>query len=325
MAGAVYYGYGVSEILWGKDAGRLVPTSFVNLAPRRFGYRLHDGKFVWKDTGFSSEGIDFLELYPGKFVVTHPRVNGDVPTREGLVRCLVWAALFRNWSLADWLKTAEIAWKPYKYGYYPKDAPNESARDELLDTLTDFHNYGTAAFREGTGVVVEWPGGNQTAKATHAEMFNVVAQEMSKAVLGQTETTQASSSSGYAQAKVHDAVRKDLREARARQIASDITRDVIEPMFRLNFDGVRPPRFQFVTEDAVDLASFANAVSVLAGTGLAIPSAWVREQGGIPEPNDGEEVIGGTPGIPIDVQPPEGPAPSDGQAPLDGSAPPAAA
>lgn len=305
LAGGVYYGRAVGETLWTKDSGKLVPESFDALAPRRFSFRQADGRLVWRDTnaGMAYEGVDFRALYPHKFIVSQPRVTGDVPQREGLCRVLVWAALFRNWTITDWLRTGEISWKPWRIGTYEKNASQED-KDGLETVLRQLTTDGAGMIPATTSIKIEWPQGSTSGKATHAELVNVVAQEMSKAALGQTETVQSSASSGYAQAKVMDGVRKDLRESRARQVAHDLTRDVVASMIALNFDGVRCPRFEFVTKDETDLEKFGRAMVALAGTGLAIPQKWARDQAGIPEPQGDEPIlVVGTPEIPIDEAP----------------------
>lgn len=310
LAGGVYYGRAIGETIWTKDSGKLIPTDFEAHAPRRFAFRLADSRLVWRDVGMSYEGIDFRAEFPHKFIVSQPRVTGDVPQREGLCRVLVWAALFRNWTMSDWLRTAEMSWKPWRIGTYEKGAAQED-KDGLETVLRQLTTDGAGMIPGTTKIAIEWPQGSTGSKATHSELVNVIAQEMSKAALGQTETVQASDSSGYAQAKVHDAVRKDLREARAQQVANDITRDLITSMIQLNYDNIRVPRFQFLTDDALDTTTFANAIAVLVDkTNLRIPSAWVRDQLGIPEPDDkdeDEECIGGTPEIPITEMPPVGP------------------
>ena len=304
LAGAVYYGRGIGETLWTKDGGKLIPVDFENLAPRRFSFRSSDGRLVWRDIGTPYEGVDFRALYPHKFIVSQPRVTGDVPQREGLCRVLVWAALFRNWGMADWLRTGEISWKPWRIGTYDKNASAED-KDGLETVLRQLTTEGAGMIPETTKIAIEWPQGTTSGKATHAELCNVVAQEMSKAALGQTETVQASQASGYAQAKVHDGVRKDLRGARARQVATDLTRDLVASMIALNFDGVRCPRFEFITDDATDRGAFGKALLDMSNAGLVIPQKWARDQAGIPDPKDDEPTLGGPPEIPIDEQPVE--------------------
>lgn len=290
LAGSYYYSYSVVEIVWRKDGGKLVPDRFVHVAPRRFRFRRTDGVLVLNDDGAAE--IDLPGTYKNKFIVSRPRVTGDIPNREGLMRCLVWMSCMRRWDIADWMATAEMAWKPWRIATYKQNAAGKTDRDELETVIRRMTADFTAVIPDSTSIEVTWPQGSNSGRSTHAELANTLANEMSKAVLGQTETTQASASSGYAQAKVHDAVRRDLRESRARQIAADITRDLIGPMVRLNFgEAVEVPRFEFVTQDPVDLKSFAEALKFLSEAGVPIPQAWAYEQSGIPEPKNDEDVL----------------------------------
>lgn len=292
LAGAVFYSYAVAEIMWTKDAGKMVPESFTRLAQRRFCFRLKDGKFLWRDEGMGTEGIDFQAEHPRKFIVSQPRVTGDIPSREGLCRTLVWMSVFRNWIISDWLRTAEFSWKPWRIGTYKKSGgTNNEDRVELENAMRRLTTDGALVMADTSTIKVEWPGGSSSTKATHKEAADAFADEMSKAVLGQTETTQSSKSSGYAQAKVHEGVRKDLVESRAKQVAEVLTRDLITPMIELNFDGVRPPTFEFLTQDPVDLKAFSEALANLKKAGARIPQAWVYEQTGIPEPKDGDKLL----------------------------------
>lgn len=292
LAGAAFYSFTHSEIIWMKgEKGRLVPADFQLIAHRRFKFRRQDGRQVFYDDG--SPELDFRAKYPNKFISSYPRVTGDVPTREGLMRVLVWMSVMRNWSIADWLKTGEFSWKPWRIGTFSKEKSSAEDREELETIMrrmvTDF----AAVIPDSTTIKVEWPGGTATRNSPHAEMVRALADEMSKAVLGQTETTQSSSSSGYAQAKVHENVRRDLLEAAAKQIASDITRDLIGPMIALNFgESVATPRFEFLTQDPVDLESFSKSIAALRTAGARIPEAWFHETAGIPIPDEGETLVG---------------------------------
>lgn len=296
-AGAVYYGHAVSEILWAKvDGGRLAPVEFCPIAPRRFLYEAEEGRLCWCDenAGMPYPGVDIRAAHPEKFVVSQPRVNGDVPCREGLVRVLMWAALFRNWALSDWLKLGEIAWKPWRTASYGKDQSGDDEIDEIIAKLEQMSSTGVAVLPETVKVSVEWPKGAPVGGGMHKDLFTLIGSEMSKATLGQTLTTEQGERGARSLGEVHDEVRKDLRENRSGSVAEDVTRDVVERMYRLNFaDGIRAAKFVFLTDDAHDLAQFSAAMKALTEAGLRIPSVWVRDELGIPEPDEDEECIGG--------------------------------
>jgi phage gp29-like protein len=322
LAGARYYGYDVNEIVWRKDAGKLIPAEFAHLSHRRFGYDPQSGGFVLRDMGMPAAGEDFRAKWPNKFIVSHPRANGDAPQKEGLCRPLIWMTQFRVWTLSDWLRTAEMSWKPWRIGTYKSSNADVKDQDALETILQKLSTTGWAVKSDSMDIAIEWPGGTQSSKGTHAELSNVLCQEMSKAVLGQTETTQSSSSSGYAQAKVHDAVRRDVREAAAMQVAADLTRDLLTPLITLNFSDVVVPSFEFLTQDPVDLAAFAKAVKDLVDSKLRIPSAWVRDNAGMPEPKPGEECLNDEPEEEPDPKDPNakkpGEKPGDGEPVDDG-------
>ncbi len=315
-AGAAYYGYSVSEIAWARDGATLVPADLRPLAHRRFLYAYETGRLHLFDNNgtMTLPGIDLRADYPLQFVVSQPRINGDVPCREGLVRALMWAALFRNWSISDWLKLGEIAWKPWRTGTYTREATDEDING-LVAVLEGMTSSGVAVVPEGTKLEISWPGGGSSGaggRGTHSELFAVVGAEMSKAVLGQTLTTEQGAVGSQALGRVHNEVRKDLREARAKSVAGDICRDLIEPLVRLNFGpGVCAPVFQFLTDDALDLSSFAASMKTLREAGLRIPAQWVRDQAGIPEPADDAELLGDADLVDTPPEPDPAPAPAD--------------
>lgn len=294
IVGGFFYGYSVSEIRWVKRSdGYLVPAAFTNHSPRRFGFRQSDAALVWRDEGMPFDGVEFKKAYPARFVVGMPRVTGDVRVREGLIRILVWAALFRNWSLTDWLRTAELSWKPWRLGKFLKAKASDEDISGLNEVLTRLSTNGSAILPDSTEVEVFWPKGDAGgSRKAHGELFDVVGREMSKAVLGQTDTVDGSKSTGYAQAKVMSDAEKRRIRSRARFIASVITRDVIRPLILLNFGkNVAIPDFEFVVSEPVDLPKFADGVQKLVNAGAKVTQTYVRDQTGMPEPTAKDELL----------------------------------
>lgn len=326
LAGGDFPGFAVSETIFAKDSGKIVPIGFSNLAQRRFVYDLQEGRLRQWDAGGPSApypGIDLQEAYPGKFLQYQPRIVGDIGPREGLIRPLMWAALFRNWTMRDWLTLAELAWKPWRTGKYDKSTASTEDINNLIAILDQMTASGVAVYPTGAEVEVHWPqqsGG--ASKSNHQSLFDAMGAEMSKAALGQTETTVSSASSGYSQAKVHNEVRKDIRDACAKAIAACIRAYLIAPLVRMNYGpNAATPGFAFLTEDAVDLLGFSTTIKNLRSPDvrLKIPATWVRERVGIPEPKDDEELLGPDPDeavdIPIDPKSglPKDPEPDDAE------------
>lgn len=289
LNGATFYSFAVAETNWTKDhEGKIVPKEFKLTQHRRFEFDVQNGNLLWRDP-FMAEGVDLQKEYPGKFLIHQPRVNGDVPMREGLLRVMLWLALFRSWTVGDWMKLAELAWKPWRRAMYKKGSGKEN-REAAEAVLRALGSSGIAAYSDNMTVEVDFPEGGGVS-SNHSVLAEFLAGEMSKAALGQTLTTEAGSRGARSLGEVHNEVRKDLMTADARAVAATIMRDLIAWMVYANFGDVPLPVFEFQTEDRQELSSFATALCVLVEHGLKIPVKWVREEAGIPEPDIGEEIM----------------------------------
>jgi len=88
-------------------------------------------------------------------------------------------------------------------------------------------------------------------------------------------------------------VRWDLIEADAQALGDTLTRQLLAPITRLNLGPAAPvPRLHFALEEPQDLSVLAGTIKTLAEAGLPIPSKWVYQRFGIPEPAPGEKVLG---------------------------------
>lgn len=292
MTGGFFYGYACAESEFVKRDGLIVPRAFHCHAPRRFGFRQTDGKFVWRDENMGWDGVAIRDQFPGKFVLAQPRVTGDVPCREGLARVLVWAALFRNWTISDWLRTAELAWKPWRIGYYDKAKTSDEDIDGLETVLENLSTNGSAKLPNTCEIDISWAQGAGSRTSTHAELFDVVGREMSKAVLGATDTIDGSKARGYAQGKIQGDGEKRRIRSRAKYIGTVITRDVIAPLTAMNFGpDVEVADFEFVLKEPVDLAAFGEGVAKLVSAGAKVTQAYVQTQTGMPAPKETDELL----------------------------------
>lgn len=308
LQGGVYHGYALAETVYERSDGLLWPKGWNPVNAARVHFDQVTGRPHWYDPNGSAiayPGVDLRRGFaPGKVLFYQPRVTGDDPNREGLSRVLLWAALFRNWSLRDWVKLGELAWKPWRIGTYEAGADKE-AIDTLRDILRTMSSSGVALLPARTDLKVEWPSGNKQ-DATHKALIEFLAGEMSKATLGQTLTTESGNRGARSLGEVHNLVRKDILEFDAACVAECLRRDLIAPLVRLNFGrDVAIPEFRFLTQEAVDLVDFSTGVTTLARGGLRIPASWVRDRTGIPEPVGDEDVLGtglapGEVDIPVD-------------------------
>lgn len=289
-----------AETVWkietqGVLRGLEVPDHFTPISSRRFGFKRSNGQVVFVEYGHDPEtsGIDLFEEYDqGNFIAYRPRVNGDVPAREGLDGVIIWAAIFRNWAIRDWLSAGELSWKPWRLAFYDK-AIDEKSRDFAEEAIQTITATGAAVLPKTVDLKVEWPKATGSSlQGVHSEITGFFGSEISKAVLGQTLTTEAGFRGARSLGQVHDNIRRDIREADAVGIAACLDQYLVGPFYAFNYgDGVRRGSFRFQTEDGVDMTALAEVINKLADK-VAIPQAWVRDQLGVPAPTDEDELCG---------------------------------
>lgn len=308
LTGAYLPGHATAEIRWERtDDGLLLPVEAKPIHSRDFIFNRDDGSLRYRRTLGDVVGVDLLAENPGRIVQLQRRIVGDVPAREGLARLVVWAALFRNWDLRDWLSLGEYGWKPWRMGQYEPGAPKGDV-DALVRALEQLGAQGVGVHPKGTQITVEWPkglsGGSQ-GMSNHRELFDTLGRELSKAVLGQTTTTEAGPNGDRASTETRDAVRMDIREEDCVSVAAALRYHLFIPAIAANISGrLRVPVAMFQTEEATDRRDFAQAVKLLRDAGLRIPAKWVRDELGMPEPADDDELL--TP-PPVQAVPGQGP------------------
>lgn len=266
------FGHATAEILpWEKTRdGYLIPRECKPLHQRDFVFTQDTGALHYVDRIGDSVGVDILALNPGRIVQIKRRIVGDVQVREGLCRLLVWAALFRNWDLRDWIAVGEVGWKPRMWAHYEKGAHTKD-QEILLRTLEAIAERGLGVFPKGTDIKLEWPSisGAGGSSSVHRELFDTVGREMSKAVLGQTTSVEIGPNGSRADTQARDLVRADISESDCRAIAAVLWYQLFAPAVALNIGtDIRMPAAYFDTEDATDQLSFARAIQTLRAAGL---------------------------------------------------------
>lgn len=309
------FGHATSEVVWkmeedGELAGLMVPDYLSNISARRYAFRQSDGELVFIPSAGASPdalGVDQLRDAPlGKYIQYRPRVNGDVIAREGLVRLIVWMALFRNFDIRDWLQLAEMGWKPKRTGKYKKDASKQD-KAALLAILERLTTSGVAIYPETVELLMQWPT-NFSQQSTHKEFADFLGKEIGKAVLGTPDVTEQSTKNGArAAVETRNQLRTDLRNWDAVGLAKLLTKQLVLPFYRFNFSpNIQPGTYVPLLEDPTDPVAFATSIDLLTKRGLKIGADWVRKKIGAPAPKKNEELLSSSDGSPTKPQDPNG-------------------
>lgn len=233
-----------------------------------------------------------IPLQPFGWMVHRHKAKSGFLERSALFRVLLWPYLFKNYSVGDLAEFLEIYGIPVRIGKYPSGS-TEKEKLTLLKALSQIGH--SAAGIIPQGMELEFENAAQGDPAAFKLMIEWCEKTQSKAILGGTLTSQADgASSTNALGNVHNEVRKELVVSDAKQIAKTISRDLIYPIALLNgltTSWSRCPRFKFDTTEPEDMAAFATAMPVFVKLGMKIKRQWAQEKLGIPEPDDGEEIL----------------------------------
>ncbi|MBF8273455.1 MAG: Mu-like prophage FluMu protein gp29 [Magnetococcales bacterium] len=292
LADAVGKGFSCLELDWKKyfDGWRIQK---IHHRPQRwFQFGLGDG-IPSNEIRLRSNSVSGDELWPFGWIVHTHRSRSGWAVRGGLMRTLAWPFLFKYYAVNDFAEFLQIFGLPLRLGKFPSSATREE-QTALARAVKDIGRAAAGIIPESTAIEFEESariGGDNMWLA----MMDWAERSISKAVLGGTLTSQADGkTSTNALGQVHDDVRRDLLESDARQIASTLTRSLVWPLAALNIgiaDPLSAPVFRFDMRQSEDLQKFADSIPNLVAVGMQIPTYWVHEKLGIPEPKDGEPVL----------------------------------
>ncbi len=284
---AVGKGVSSTEIMWDMKPDSWLPRDLKWRDPRFFQFDRETGERLQLRC---SEG--FEELPAAKFIThLHPAKSG-LPIRSGIARIAAWGYMFKNFAIKDWVVFLEAYGHPVRIGKY---GPNESEENKriLERALRQLGTDAAAAFPETMSVeFVDRKAGTAPNDLwrSHAEYFD---DQISKAVLGQTNTTDAKGGGlGSGQAEVHNQVREDIERADAKLLAATLNRDLIVPLVIFN-RGVRDkyPRLKIGRPDPVDVKALIEAAGALTDMGVEIDAEEVRERAGLPAGKTGGQIL----------------------------------
>ena len=320
---AVGKGFSATEIIWDTTGREWFPAQLKWRDPRWFAFDWISGEEVLvrtlkgemipvendagarQPTHFGTAGIYAstragigiqpltAPLAPYKFLTHFSKAKAGLPIRGGLARAAGWAYLFKNYVLKDWVTFSEVFGQPLRVGKY-KPGASEKDKIALLNAVSRIGTDAAAIMPES--MVIEFVQANQEGGTELYERFcEYLDAQVSKAVLGQTLTTEMPKEGGSrAAAQVHDAVRRDILNADARRLAATLARDLVRPIVELNMGPqLRYPKIEFGLPDDNDAKAFAEIVAMLADRGLRIGQKAVLDKLGIEAPEDGEAVLTG--------------------------------
>lgn len=285
---AVGKGYSACEILWDTGGRQWMPVDIVWRDPRWFGFD------PWEMRTLKLKGeTGLLEpLAPAKFIAHVHRSKSGIPVRGGLARAVTWGYLFKNFDLKAWVLFCEVYGHPLRLGKYETNA-NETERAVLLRAVRNIAADHAAIVPDS--MKVEFIDAKAQGNAAIFEKLSeYLDRQVSKAVLGQTGTTDTGSRVGTADA--HERVREDIEKSDATQLAASLNRDLIRPLIDLNMGPRRRyPRLRVYRPKQEDITALVDNVVKLVPVGLRVEASVMSDKLGLPNPDAGAVCLGAPP------------------------------
>ncbi|MBX3447522.1 MAG: DUF935 domain-containing protein [Parvibaculaceae bacterium] len=282
-------GFSFTEIIWDMSERQWWPARLEWRDQRWFELDKEDGRTPLV------RGIGTAEpLLPFKFIHHVHRAKSGLPIRSGLARIVAWVYMFKNYGVRDWVSFAEIYGMPFRIGKYDASATEDDVR--VLRRAVAGMSVDAAAVIPKS-MEIEFVGGGSSGSGSSGDgsLFGKLAayfdQQVSKAVLGQTTTTDAISG-GHAVSKEHDEVRREIVRSDAKQLAATLNRDLIRPLIDLNRGPQKQyPKLRIGLREATDITALSGALSHLVPLGLKVEQSVIRDKLGLPDPEDGADLL----------------------------------
>ncbi len=289
---AIAKGYSLAEILWSPDGGKVVISDLRWIHAKRasfWQYAASPWQRLLAAPRITTEAnpIQGEEMPPFKLVYHRYKARSGHDTRAGIMRTCTWMYLFKNYAIKDWVAFAEIFGMPLRLGKYDPGYPGD--KEALMDAVRMLASDSAAVISNKSEIEFVETMKNTGSASIHELLASFCNSEMSKAILGQTLTTQEGKSGSYSLGQVHDRVRRDLTAADHEALSRTVRAQIIRPLVGFNFGWDKKlPWFKFLFEEAEDLKMLSEVYRNLRAIRQPISQEHVAERFKIPLPKEGE-------------------------------------
>lgn len=286
MLDCIGKGFSGTEIMWDTSEGDWMPARLERRDPRWFRFADHDLTTPMRldDTGQK------VPLEGGKFIWAQISAKSGLPLRSGLARIVAWAWMFKAFTQRDWAIFTQTYGQPVRVGKWGTGASEEDKRT-LFRAVANIAGDMAAVIPESMQIDFIESGNVGSASNNYKDRSDWLDMQVSKAVLGQTATTDAVTG-GLGSGKEHRQVQEDIERSDAGALSGILNRDLVRPFVQLNFGPQKKyPRIKIARPDEEDLKAFASAITPFVDRGLQVSHAAVYAKFGLAEPKAGEATL----------------------------------
>jgi len=282
-------GFSFTEILWDTSMGQWEPNRLERRDPRWFRFDRND-----LTTPMMLDDHGQEQAMPGgKFIYAQIKAKSGLPLRSGVSRLAMWGWLFKAYTTRDWAIFSQTYGQPLRLGKWGAGA-SETDKDTLFRAVAGIAGDCAAIIPESMTIEFVETGNVNATGQLYKDRVEFIDRQISKAVLGQTATTDADTG-GLGSGKEHREVQEDIERADAKSLAAIINRDLVRPYIQLNHGPQKHyPRIKIERPEPEDVKALADCLGVLVPLGLKVKESEVRDKLNLAEPEAGDLILGQT-------------------------------
>lgn len=299
-------GYSGTEIIWDHSEGQYLPKDLIWRDPRIFRFARHN----LATPMMLDDGGREVPLPAFRFIFADIPAKSGLLLRAGLARVAMWGWMFKAFTARDWSIFTQTYGQPLRVGKWQPGA-SDADKATLLRAVTNIAGDCAAIMPDSMTIDFIESKSIGASGDLYEKRIDHLDRQISKAVLGQTATTDAIAG-GHAVGREHRLVQEDIEGADAAALSAIINRDVIRPWIDLEFGPQkRYPRIKIGRPKSEDLTALATATETMVRLGMEIEEAEVRARFGYAQPKPGAKILRiSTPAAPPAAPAPEGDDPN---------------
>ncbi len=283
---ALSKGFSVCEILWNHSPTEWMPRGFKWTDPRWFMFDKKTQELRLRDEEIK-EGI---QLSPYKWIVHYPRLKSGFPVSGGLARIAAVSFMCKNYTLKDWMRFIEVYGMPLRVGKYGPGATDQD-KAVLKRAVVNIGVDAAAIIPDSMNIAFETPGNQNAGMALYRGTAEWLDKQMSKAVLGQTASTEGTPGK-LGGDDAQDDVRRDILKKDAQTLGATLNLMLVRPVIDLNH-GPRNhyPIIKWIIKDPEDIAALTKSVGEMVDRGLEVKQSEIREKLGLSDPGEDDVLL----------------------------------
>ncbi|OBX01553.1 hypothetical protein QV05_04950 [Gallibacterium genomosp. 1] len=264
---ATLFGYQALEVVWRYAEGIWQPLD-IQAKPQEWFVFDEDNCLKLRTKANPVEGVALPEK---KFLLATQDATYENPYGQGDLSKCFWAATFKKGGFKFWLEFTEKYGSPWLVGKHPRTStPTET--EDLLDSLEQMLGTAVAAIPDDSSINLLESASKGGSSQVFDDFLRYCKSEISVAILGQDQTTEADSNRASATAGLE--VLEDIRDDDARLVES-VFNQLLSWLCELNFTVDTLPKFELFEQESVDKLQ-AERDEILSRVGVKFTQQYLQ-------------------------------------------------